>query len=92
MRRSRWQVYRLLNHTRREMYLGVSKDPPRRIALGHCVGETKALTRWNCDRDVIAADRIAGYDCQRTASAVAHLLEDVHPAPAGWKRIRTAGI
>ena len=87
-----WYVYRGINRTKKEIYFGVSKDPPARKDGSHCVGGTKALAHWDCDNDDIRWRKISKHLTQKRASTVAHYLERNTKPPKGDTVIQTAGI
>jgi len=84
-------VYQGVNHTKGEIYHGVSKEPEARIDGSHCEGNTKAIAHWDCKRHDIEWSRVSTHETQPEASAEAHQLERL-PPPKGYKHIKTAGI
>lgn len=86
-----WHVYRGTNHTQREIYYGVSKDPDARVDGSHCRGYTKAISHWDCENDDIDWEVIATADNQSAASTYAHKQERGR-VPQGYGIIQTAGV
>lgn len=85
-------VYRGINRSKKQVYHGVSVDPKYRKDGSHCVGGTKALKHWNCDREQIMWKLVSKHRTQINASKVAHLLEASYKHREGFKNIRTRGI
>ena len=91
---SNYKVYRLTNHTKREVYHGVTKySAHERLDSSHCVGKTKALSHWDCERDDIHAETLADGMTQQQASAMAHDRERSYcqRATSGYDCIKTSG-
>ena len=90
-----WKVYRLTNHTKKQVYHGATKHSvEHRLSISHCVGKTLALCHWHCENDNIDVDTLAEGLTQREASARAHKEEKEycqHGLP-GYTCIETAGI
>jgi hypothetical protein len=87
-------LYVGINHTLKEIYFGVSKQPKARIDGYHCDNATVALRHWDCGRHNIEWGIVDTYADQPTASATGHALERQKP-PAqykGYTVIQTAGI
>lgn len=87
-----YYVYRGINHNKKEVYFGVSKDPLARRDGSHCQGGTVALNQWNCSNHKILWYFISKHKTQQTASAMAHHLEKNYKHPQEFKVIKTAGI
>lgn len=87
-----WYIYMGTNHTEKEIYFGVSKEPDARIDGSHCLGRTKALADWDCEEDNIEWERVSTHSSQQAASARAHFLERAYEPPEGYCVIQTAGI
>ena len=51
-----WSVYVLINHTKKQIYFGVSKRTFDRIAKEHSTGKTEALKEWDWECDDIEGD------------------------------------
>lgn len=58
----------------------------------HCVGGTKALKHWDCEKHKIIWYDVSKHKSQTTASTRAHLKEASYKHPQGYKNIKTAGI
>ena len=87
-----WNTYGLVNHTKEEIYYGVSKEPEERIQQ-HAQGNTKALGHWDFTRDTIEGKIVRGGIVQSQASSLGHTLEKMdHRHLPGYKVIQTAGI
>jgi predicted GIY-YIG superfamily endonuclease len=84
-------VYRLINHTKKEVYHGITQDLHQRLNSSHCVGETKALSHWKCGVDKITAQTLSKHIKQPIASEVAHNYEATFISRKGYRNIRTAG-
>jgi hypothetical protein len=87
-----YHVYAGANYTKKQMYVGVSIDPPTRICGAHCKGRTVALQDWDCDADDIRWSHIRSFATQSEASAFAHAFERCTPLPPGWCVHHTAGV
>ncbi|HOY30256.1 MAG TPA: GIY-YIG nuclease family protein [Bacteroidales bacterium] len=85
-----WYVYRAINNSRKEVYHGVTIEPLYRI-IDHCLGKTKALKHWNCEKDDLLVKIISVHKSHQDASAIAHDLEKKYRSNKGYKNIRTAG-
>ena len=91
---SDYKVYRLVNDTKGEVYHGVTKySAQQRLDSSHCVGKTKAVSHWNCERDDIHARTLADGMTQRQASAMAHEREKSYcqRSKSGYDCIKTRG-
>lgn len=86
-----WYVYKAINHTKRDIYHGVSKDPVARRDGAHCKGHTKATRGWHCENHDINWLQMSRHKTQTMASRISHRLERTSPPP-GYNHIRTAGI
>lgn len=91
---SDWKVYHLTNHTKREVYHGVTKhSAQQRLDKSHCIGKTNALRHWDCENDDIHARTLADGLTQKQASAMAHQREQSYcqRSKSGYKCIVTRG-
>ena len=87
-----WSVYMLINHTKKEIYFGVSKDVPDRIDQ-HADNQTKALKHWDFEQDNIEVKIIHAGLTRADASTKAHGYEAQYAKGIkGYKVIQTAGI
>lgn len=84
-------VYRLINHTKKEVYHGITQDLHQRLNSSHCVGVTKALSHWKCGVDKITVQKLSNHYKQPNASEVAHYYEESYRSRKGYRNIRTAG-
>jgi hypothetical protein len=91
-----WYVYRGINCTKKEVYHGVSESPISRIEKSHCVGGTKSIKHWDCDKDDIIWKDLSSHRTQHAASAKAHSLEKTYKyrgiVKGKFTNILTAGI
>jgi hypothetical protein len=87
-----WKVYRGINSTKKQVYHGVALDIPVRITKSHCVGATKALSHWDCNKHKITWRKVSQHRSQTMASKVSHDLEKTYKNYKGFKNIKTAGI
>ena len=87
-----YYVYRGINRTKKEVYHGVSNDPIGRRDGSHCVGGTRALSHWNCDRHQIIWRVVSKHIKQQNASSAAHNLEANYRHHEGFRNTRTRGI
>ena len=85
-----WIVYRLVNHTKREIYYGCTKDYSDRFRQ-HAREETIALKHWDFDKDEVNERLVDKNMTQREASALAHKMENQTP-PELYSVITTCGI
>lgn len=85
-----WSVYAVWNHTRFEVYFGISMDPADRINQGHARGGTKAISHWNFESENLSADVIGTGMDGSSASALAHRYEDMGIIN-GYLTIQTRG-
>lgn len=69
------RVYRLVNHTKKEVYHGTTKNPAERIKA-HCNNNTKTIAHWDCRKDNIKGKWVSKHTKQSNASSKAHDLED----------------
>lgn len=91
-RRRSFVLYRLVNHTRREVYHGIAIDPTDRF-VAHCIGKTKALSKWRCDMHHIEHHTWNGRPLPQTrASQLSHHHERTSIEYPGYKLILTRGI
>lgn len=86
-----WYVYRAINNSRKEVYHGVTVEPLNRIII-HCLGKTRALKHWNCEKDNLLVKIISVHDSQKSASEFSHNLEIKYRNNKGYKNIYTSGI
>lgn len=87
-----WSVYMLINHTKKEIYFGVSKDVADRIGQ-HADKDTKTLKHWAFTKDSIETQVIQTGLTQEIASAKAHRYESqLSAGTKGYKVIQTSGI
>jgi len=87
-----YHVYRGINATKKEVYHGVSNEPKARRDGSHCVGGTKALKHWNCDKDNIRWYQISSHYKRSNASMAAHKQEKEYLHRNKYKNINTRGI
>ncbi len=93
-RQKRRCVYLLWNHAKKQIYIGVSKEPVERWREYHAKEKVKATEHWNWDRDGIVPEILDWYPTQERASFVAHTLEEYWYIPMlleGWEVIQTEG-
>ncbi len=86
-----WYVYRVINNSRKEVYHGVTVEPLYRI-ITHCLGKTRALKHWNCEKDDILVKIFSFHESQKSALAVSQNLEKKYRNNKGYKNIYTSGI
>lgn len=87
-----WSVYMLINHTKKEIYFGVSKDVADRVGQ-HAQKETKAIAHWDFSKDKIETKIIHTGLTQAEASEKAHGYESQYEnGLKGYKVIQTSGI
>lgn len=85
-----WQVYRIRNFTRNEIYFGMAQDAEGRMRDEHMKGKTKAIEHWDWKEDVWKWLPLSTYPNERQASAIVRSLERETP-PEQWTHIRTSG-
>ena len=85
-------VYRGINHSKGQVYHGVSKDPSARKDGSHCTGGTMALRSWNCEEDKIIWRIVSKHRKLGIASKQAHLFEKTYRHRLGFENIQTKGI
>lgn len=87
-----WSVYMLTNHTKKEIYFGVTSDIEDRI-LVHAKKNTKAIRHWDFAGDNIGLKILKLGMTQGEASQLAHALERKYENGLnGYRVIQTAGI
>jgi predicted GIY-YIG superfamily endonuclease len=85
-------VYALVNHTKRAIYFGVSKNPIVRY-LQHLLNQVDATKYWSFDKDDIDRLTIAEDLTQAEASDQAHALEKMtFEGLEEYRVIQTKGI
>lgn len=91
----RWKVYRIVNHTLREIYIGVARDIGYRLDqhAGMLSGGGITIGHWRWGRDEIRPytyrDR---FNSRSRASEYAHYVERRCQIPPGYSVFLTGGI
>ncbi|OGF58792.1 MAG: hypothetical protein A2Y62_09855 [Candidatus Fischerbacteria bacterium RBG_13_37_8] len=91
----RWKIYRLTNHTLREIYMGIAKDVELRKFQhsGLLSGGASTIAHWNWKRDDIRWYSYPGsYNLASKASQEAHNLEKYGNIPSGYSVFLTPGL
>jgi hypothetical protein len=87
-----WIVYRLVNHTKQEIYFGCTKDFEDRFKE-HASEETKAIKHWDFAGDRIDESLVRAGLTQKAASDLEHELDhQIDTEFPNYKVIATCGI
>jgi len=91
-KRRNYCVYALVNHTKKAIYFGVSKNPILRY-LQHWLNQVKATKYWSFDKDAIDSLIVYKNLTQIEASNLAHALEKkTFKGLEAYRVIQTKGI
>jgi len=88
----RYDVYRLVNNTRKEIYHGIATDFLDRY-YEHSMGNVKATSHWDFKTDNIEQFILLEDLEESEASEYAHAFEyNPHKEYYGYKFIKTSGL
>jgi len=83
-------VYRLLNHSKKIIYHGVTKNLTERLDK-HKNKDVKSTSTWNFSKEKIDVEVVEKKKSQSKASEIAHNLEDSYKYQ-DYNNINTRGI
>jgi hypothetical protein len=84
-------IYRFLNATKREIYIGTTEKQLDERLYDHALGDTEAIKHWDWYYDNIESEIIKENLPHQKAIELAHRLEEETP-PDGWQIIQTGGM
>jgi len=91
-KKKNYDVYRLVNYDRKEIYHGIALNPLERLEK-HIEDEVKKTKPWKFGIEKIEGPGILRYNLsQSKASELAHLFERQHPDDPDFTNLKTRGI